>query len=207
MSGISLHSREEQLFAFYWWVIWITLVQRVNPRHDEIINKYKNPNSWFLGSVGCFLFFWPFREDEIEVTSTAPGISGGMAHLWCAHTVLCPGHQEQLSCAGVGLHTSEGTHQGLWDLFQPRHCIPNPTLLLPLPKPWPPWGHLMSTRGFTAQELSGSRTAAHTVPISTSRLESRWKLAPFCAPQWSTVPNRAHPLSVFDDNIDCNAMR
>lgn len=40
-------------------------------------------------------------------------ISRGMAHLWCVPSVLCPGHQEQLSCAGVELQSSEGTQARL----------------------------------------------------------------------------------------------
>lgn len=150
------------------------LVQRVNPRHDEIINKYKSPNSWFLGSLGCFLFFWPFKEDEIEVTSAAPAVSRAMAHLWCVHSSVprAPGAAELGRCGAAHQGGNPSKACGICSSLDPAFPTQHHSLLL-LPVPQPPWGHLVSTVGFTTEELSGSRAAAHTVPISTSRFKSR----------------------------------
>lgn len=122
-------------------------------------------------------------------------------------TVLCPGLQDQLSCAGVGLHTSEGTQIRLVG-FEPAWTLHSQ-----------PYTSAASANAPATLGTSGEHQGPHGrgavrfqsccphCPISTSRLKSRWKLATFCAPQCTTVPNRAHPLPVFDDNIDCNAMR
>lgn len=78
-----------------------------------------------------------------------------------------PRAPEQLSCAAVGLRpVRELKACGICSSLDTAF----PALLLPLPVPQPPWRPLGSIQGYTAEELSGARIAAHTVSISTSNL-------------------------------------